>query len=67
MKVKIEYTELKTEEIEVDDKYAELVKTIKEAGYPWNTDAQARNIVYDELEPRGQRLTKSVGGNLQEL
>lgn len=58
MKVKIEYLKPVIEEIEVDDKFAELIKIVKEAnvrsGYPWDTDNQAVNYVSDNLDPQGK-------------
>lgn len=60
MKVKIEYVKPVVEEIEIDDKFAELVKTVKEAnvscGCPWDLDNQAHDIVYEELAPQGKGL-----------
>lgn len=58
MKVKIRYIKPTIEEIEVDDKFAELIKTVKEAkvrsGYPWDLDEQAVNYVSDNLDPQGK-------------
>lgn len=60
MKVKIEYLKPVIEEIEVDDKFAELVKVVKEAkvrpGCPWDYDNATCDIVYEELEPQGKGL-----------
>lgn len=60
MKVKIEYVKPVIEEIEIDDKFAELVKTVKEANVPcdcpWDLDNQAHDIVYEELAPQGKGL-----------
>lgn len=60
MKVKIEYLKPVIEEIEVDNKFAELVKIVKEAkvpfNCPWDFDNQARDIVYKELELQGKGL-----------
>lgn len=60
MKIKIEYLKPVIEEIEVDDKFAELIKIVKEANarsdYPWATDSQARNIEYKELDPQNKGL-----------
>lgn len=67
MKVKIEYLKPVIEEIEVDDKFAELIKIVKEANvrssYPWDTDNQAVNYVSDNLDPQG----KGVEGLWEEI
>lgn len=60
MKIKIEYLKPVIEEIEVNDKFAELIKTIKEAkvrpGCPWDYDNQACDIVYEELDLQNKGL-----------
>lgn len=60
MKIKIEYLKPVIEEVEVDDKFTELIKIVKEAsarsGYPWDTDSQACKIEYEELDPQNKGL-----------